>query len=79
MALSRGREALRLYTNSLDKLPDATQRASRKRAALELTERDPVPPERETTLAQPAPAAGMGHRPGALSSLLQPLPAGARR
>ena len=39
VALSRGKEALRIYTNDLKKLPEAIQRVSRKRAALELTEK----------------------------------------
>ncbi|MVF24626.1 conjugative relaxase [Methylocaldum sp. BRCS4] len=39
VALSRGRRALRIYTNNAAALPDAIARRSQKRAALELTEK----------------------------------------
>jgi ATP-dependent exoDNAse (exonuclease V) alpha subunit len=46
VALSRGRRALRIYTNNAAALPDAIGRRSQKRAALELTEKRPKQAER---------------------------------
>lgn len=56
VALSRGREALRIYTNNMKGLPEAIQRVSRKRAALEVLERrSPQPPTPDFSRAKDGP------------------------